>query len=108
MSYDIGMEIDAGGEYPESVGEWYNYTYNVSPMFRLAFGGNGVNDLSGLTGEVAAPFLDEAIVYFHEHMDEMRDLNPSNGWGNAEGALRFLENLLTEARTHPKAVVAVR
>ena len=37
MSYWVGMEIDTGAEYPAVVGESWNYTYNVAPMFGLAF-----------------------------------------------------------------------
>ena len=107
MSYDIGMEVDTGGEYPVSVGEWHNYTYNVGPMFRKAFGGDGVNDIHGLTGEVAAPLIDKAMTYMREHMDEMRELNPANGWGDAGGALKFLAKIHEEALYHSKAVVGV-
>lgn len=108
MSYDIGMEVDTGARYPSSVGEWYNYTYNVSPMLRLAFGSEkGIKLIAGMEGKLAAPLLAEAIGYFREHMDEMRSLNPNNGWGDADSALAFLENIRTQAERHPKAIVGV-
>ena len=109
MSYDIGMEVDTGARYPASVGEWHNYTYNVSQMFRLAFfGDTGINQLHGMTGKVAAPLINKAMTYMREHMDEMRELNPDNGWGNADGALEFLAKIHERALEHPKAVVGVR
>ncbi len=108
MSYDIGMEIDTGGEWPASVGESHNYTYNVSGMYRVAFGDNGVNNLHGMTGRDAANLLDAAMMYMREHMEEMRQLNPKNGWGDADGALRFLGAIRESALEHPKAVVGVR
>lgn len=108
MSYDVGMEVDTGAEWPVSVGEWHNYTYNVAPMFALAFeADDGIRSLHGLTGAEAAPRIEAAVRYFEQHMDEMRALNPPNGWGNAEGALRFLRRILEEARAHPKATVGV-
>lgn len=109
MSYDIGMEMDTGGEYPASVGESHNYTYNVSPMFYAAFScEDGIRGLHGMTGKVAAPLISEAMTYMRENMAEMRDLNPSNGWGDADSALEFLGKIHEEAMEHPKAMVGVR
>ena len=55
----------------------------------------------------AAPLIDAAMIYMREHMDEMRALNPPNGWGDADGALRFLGKIREETLKHPKAVVGV-
>jgi hypothetical protein len=111
MSYDVGMEVDTGAEYPQGVGEWHNYTYNVSPMFGAAFaqfGESGLRVLHGKAGEEAAPMIFAAMTYMREHMDEMRALNPPNGWGDADGAFAFLGGVLAQAHKHPKAVVGVR
>lgn len=108
MSFDIGMAVDTGGEWPASVGEWHNYTYNVSPMFFRAFGEGGIRKLHGMTGEEAAPLISTAMEYFREHADELRAINPANGWGDYDGALRFLGMILDEAQEHPKALVGVR
>ena len=109
MSFDVGMEMDTGGEYPAGVGEWHNYTYNVSPMFYRAFPGDGgLRGIHGVTGAVAAPLINKAMEYMRDHMDEMRALNPSNGWGDADSALKFLAKIHEEAMEHPKATVGVR
>ena len=108
MSYDVGMEVDTGAEYPADVGEWHNYTYNVSPMFYAAFGDDGLRSLHGKTGEEAAPLISAAMEYFREHESELRAMNPANGWGNYEGAHRFLGKILNEAQQHPKALVGIR
>ena len=109
MSYDAGMEVDTGGERMVPVGEWANYTYNVAPMFRLAFGTeDGVRTLHGKAGAEAVPLIADALAYFTAHREELRALNPENGWGNVGGARRFLVRLLEEAQQHPKAMVGVR
>ncbi len=89
--FDIG-DIDA------------NYTSNVAPMFYAAFADSeklaaelgenkGIRGLSGLTGSDAQPLLDAAIEYFHEHKVELEAMNPANGWGSYDGALKLLGKL---------------
>ena len=107
MSYDVYMVVDTGGTEPAYVTESRNYTYNVSPMFRAALGGKGLNDLQGLSGAEAAVKLTSALAFMVGHRDEMVALNPENGWGDYNGALRFLEGILEDCLKHPKAQVRI-
>lgn len=124
MSYDAYIIIDTGGRemaYVETIG---NYTSNVSPMYNAAipepipgggkYGGVGESEpreglpgLSGLLCSEALYHIKKAIDYMESHAIEMRQLNPSNGWGDYEGALDYLEQCRAACRNHPKAIFAV-
>lgn len=106
MSYDVHMEIDTGRQMA-AVADAGNYTSNVSPMWRKAIPEEGVRGLHGLTGEEALWKLRIGIEYMETHMDKMRAMNPTNGWGNAEGALSYLEAIRKVCEEHPKAKVYV-
>ena len=102
MSYDTYMQVDTGRERVD-VDYAGNYTSNVSVMWLRALDGKLLYELEGLSGELAVPLLVAAVQYFRENMGEMQKLNPSNGWGNAEGALKYLESILKMCEKHPKA-----
>ncbi len=106
MSYDVSMVIDTGGLKPAEVCDCGNYTYNVSPMFYKALDG-GLNGLHGVSGEDAAPRLLAAINYMKDTAAEMKLLNPENGWGNYEGAMKYLGDIVDGCLSHPKAKVDV-
>ena len=115
MSYDFVLEVDVGGERPLPLeGFDCNYTYNVSPMFRLAFctdgqpeDGEGINQLHGLTGQEALPLLTRAIDQMMLNPEAYRVLNPESGWGNYEGALATLRMLARWCRKAPRATIGV-
>ena len=108
MSYDVGLEINTGGEYPASVGGDHNYTYNVAKMFGAAFAcDKGLCVIHNLTGAEGRLWLVGAIDYMEAHMDKMRDMNPPNGWGDAEGALEFLRKILADCTDHPLASIRI-
>ena len=89
-----------------------NYTYNVSPMFVRAFAGtpiekDGIRGLNGMTAQKAVPILAAAIAYFQAHEAELMLLNPHNGWGNYDGALRLLFSLHRFGVKHPRCYFTV-
>lgn len=106
MSYDVYMEIDTGLRMA-TVEEVGNYTSNVGSMWRKAIEG-GLRSLDSLTGEEALPILQAGIEYMNAHWAEMIAMNPKSGWGDAEGALRYLEKIRNACREHPKARVRIR
>lgn len=109
MSYDIHLEIDAGGEEPVPVTDGMNITWNVGGFFRAVLGGDGLNGLDGMSGADARDALRRAV-------DKARDLyyakalppEPENGWGSNFGALAFLALLLADCERAPRAVVRVQ
>jgi post-segregation antitoxin (ccd killing protein) len=62
-----------------------------------------LRDLENKTGAELASLLKEAIEWAVEHLDELREMNPSNGWGNAEGAVTYLWDIQRMCEMHPKA-----
>ena len=110
MSYDVWFEIDVGGEDPVEIGgDYLNYTYNCSPMFRAALGGNGINDLDGMLAGDAIERLEQAVndIRNPENLQKYTAMNPPNKWGDHEGAAHFLECILRGARLYPKTTIRV-
>jgi hypothetical protein len=110
VSYDIHLEIDAGGPEPAQVGRDLNYTRNVSPMWRKALQGATIPTVADMHGRLASeclPALDHAIAAMLDDPPTYDAMNPPNGWGNADGARKFLEEIAGECRAHPKATIRV-
>lgn len=108
MSYDVWFEVDAGAG-PVSVGPQLNYTYNCSPMFTLACGAAGINDLDGKICREVIESLDRAVAHMRapENAETYQAMNPPNKWGNHEGATAFLAGIAAAARALPNARVRV-
>lgn len=101
------MEIDVGGDEPATVRTGLGYTYNVSPMFYDAMGGEGIRGLDGKLGRDALPLLRSAIEKMAGNPEKYRAMNPENGWGNYDGALRLLRDLLEWCESAPLATLVV-
>lgn len=123
MSYDVDILL------PTDRGRWGrvevgNMTCNVGPMYRLVMprsppgGGRyagtgdpdpraGLTGLSGLTVEEAIPILLVGLDAMDEREDELRLLEPENGWGTYDGARAFLRCIVTVCQEHPGGILAV-
>jgi hypothetical protein len=108
MGYDIWMAVDTGGEQPATVEDVGGCTYNVSGMFTRALGFH-LSDLRGRTGRDCIADLERAVSHMRhpDNRAEYQAMNPSNGWGDHDGAAAFLERLLAACRRHPLAVVTM-
>lgn len=85
-----------------------NYTWNVGPMYREAIPEwNGFNEWHGLRCEDVADRLLQGIIAMRQNPEKYRKLNPSNGWGNYEGALEFLEKIEATCRKWPHLYLQV-
>ena len=102
-----------------------NYTSNVSPMWARCLTAalqdvpqakhyahdDGkrlcLADLAGQKGWVIAPVLQRAVEWGVEHIDELRKMNPSNGWGNAEGAITYLWDIQRMCEAHPDGTLYI-
>lgn len=107
MSYDVGLECDLGG--PEPVGLALlsaNCTYNVAPMFVEA-GGCSPNDWDGMSAANVRAKCLEILAAFEADPDKFKAMNPSNGWGNFEGARRFIREISDACELAPRATVRV-
>jgi len=90
MSYDMGI-----------ADKNFNYTYNVAGMWYASEPELGIRTIYGLSGEQARPVLCKMREYMEDHWQEMLDMEPSNGWGSAIGALTFLSELIIACVEHP-------
>ncbi|MDQ3573656.1 MAG: hypothetical protein M3404_01845 [Actinomycetota bacterium] len=123
MSYDIWLEADLGGSERLQVTERPgNYTYNVDPMFAEALGSTDwlrtASEVLSKHQPALAIFRDEragdcigrlkeAVVAMEADPERFRAMNPSNGWGNYEGALEYLRDFLAVCEEAPDAVVVM-
>lgn len=108
MSWDVYAKIDTGGAEPATVGEAGNYTYNVSQMYYDVLGGDGLRGLHEMVCAEALPLINEACAKMVADPEKYRAMNPPNGWGDYEGALRYLQGIGEMCAEHPKAKLAVR
>jgi hypothetical protein len=106
VSYDIDLTIDTGGPDYASVFDVGNYTSNVAPMWEQALGGP-LAGMHGWAASTAVPVLDRAVAAMRAAPAAFEALNPSNGWGDYEGALAYLERLREGCVAHPKAHIRV-
>ena len=109
MSYDCYMTMDTGGDEPATVCEIGNMTSNVSGMWAKALG-YPITDLHGKEGSYCAVELENAVHHMGDHRNQSmyEAMNPSNGWGNAMAAERYLWKILLACVRHPKARFEVR
>lgn len=62
-----------------------------------------LRDLAGQRMGDIAPLLRSAVEWGVGHVEELREANPKNGWGNAEGAVTYLWDIARFCDEHPHA-----
>ena len=104
MSYDFHMESADGDLLPYED----NYTFNVAQMFMKAFDTDrGIKSLDHLYGEEARNVLENAIIYFLDHWDQLEPLTRNSEWGDVQGAFNLLCRLYRWCIASPKAKLRV-
>jgi hypothetical protein len=106
MSYDIWLEIDTGGPEPATVCEVGNYTSNVSRMWFDALG-RSLGDYEGAPCSEAAGPIRSGVDRMKADPAHYEAMNPENGWGDYEGAVKYLERLYEGCCAHPKAIIRI-
>lgn len=101
MSWDVSL-LHVGHEEIECG----NYTSNVSPMYLKAMG-IPFRDLNGKLAVDAALILTNGIIEMTSNPKIYREMNPSNGWGNYEGAIRFLAEIIRQCIIYPEFTLEV-
>lgn len=84
--------------------EEFNYTYNVSGMWYSAEPEYGIRTHYGLTGEEALPVLRGIREHMEDNREDLLKLNPENGWGDYDGALQFVTDLINASVRHRDCV----
>ena len=98
-----------------SIGEaGFNYTYNVAPMFysaTIALGccpdDAGIRVLDDMGGRQAVKVLRAIREFMEENSVEMKELNPASGWGDYEGAMTLLNNLIVASIENPNSLWSI-
>lgn len=100
MSYDVSLKY---GDLELELG---NYTYNCSKMF---YQGTdvGLNQLNGMKAKEAYPILKERFDYMRDNPEEMKKLNPPNGWGSYDSFLDYIGRITVACRKNPDAILEV-
>ena len=105
MSWSVHLNINTGIEEREVV---YigNYTYNVAPMYAKAMGITP-SDLDGKKCSEVIPILRKGVLNMTENPRMYKVMNPPNGWGEYESALKFLEEIYKACVNNPKCKIEV-
>jgi hypothetical protein len=104
MSYDVALTIDTGGSEPLQVVECGNYTSNVSPMWAKALG-RSLGDYDGAPCSEAAGPLAAGVRAMEANPDDYRSMGPSNGWGDYDGALKYLRGIAEACAANPRCAI---
>lgn len=83
-----------------------SYTYNVSSMYKKAMGGT-LNVFYGMIGQEMISILEKGIEEMESNREEYKELNPNNGWGNYDDALKFLKDILNACKENPDAIFTI-
>lgn len=107
MSFNVYLEIDTGGDEPATIANLGDCTGNLAAVFTTALDGTDIYDLHGHTAGEAAPRLRAAVTRMLADPAKFEAMNPPNGWGDADGACRFLANAAAMCARHPKTVICI-
>jgi len=103
VSLDIWLECPCCST---DIGD-FNYTHNVSGMWSKAGCYDALYNSHGQPTSEIIPVLEKAVTYFAANLDNLRAMNPENGWGDADGAFKFLENFLELCEQHPNTKIGL-
>ena len=88
--------------YDMSIGkESFNYTCNVADMWYSAIPNQGIRAHYGLTGEDALKPLRHIRLYMEDNREDLIKMDPENGWGDYDGALAFVNELIQASLRNP-------
>lgn len=82
-----------------------SYTYNVSTMwFSIYPQDKQMVQIDGMSGYEAYKKLFHAYHYMKKNEEELKNLNPPNGWGSYDGFLNFISELTQESLKNPQLI----
>ena len=84
-----------------------NYTHNVTDMWIKADVYNSLYMSNGLHGRDVINKIEVGLKHMNEHQAEYELLNPSNGWGDYNGAWVFLKEILDGCKQYPSARIEI-
>lgn len=99
MSADYYLQVDTGNGHSVEVAA-FNVTYNLGVMLRAA-GFPAWRALSGAPPVETAGVLDGVARALRADPDRFKAMNPPNGWGDYDVAVKFVEDFRDALRDHP-------
>ena len=82
----------------------FNLTYNLSPMLWAA-GMPAWREFIGMRAGDAGPIWQAVADELRRDPDKYKAMNPANGWGDYEGAVKVISALAAACARHPSARV---
>lgn len=85
--------------------ESLNITYNLGSMWKEIFPDDKqMIDIDGMRGEVAAIKLKSAFYVLRVFPELFIKLNPTNGWGNYDDLMTYIEKLFDLSEKYPDGI----
>lgn len=107
MSYDVWLEVDAGGSEPAVLDLLdANYTYNIGGMIERA-GSARLPEWDRKPAEWVIGQCGLCLASLEGNRAAYDAMNPANGWGSRQGLVAFLREIEAACRMAPKAVFRV-
>jgi hypothetical protein len=75
-------------------------------MYYQAFGEKGIYTIDNNPVKESIEILQLAIENMRNNPDYYKTMNPPNGWGDYEGALKVLTDLLDACKTNARSKIA--
>lgn len=109
LDFSLYIDIDTGGKQLHRVYLYDgNYTHNVTPMWRKCFVYGALYNSDGNHAGAIIDCLRGGYELMQANPQEYLQLNPSNGFGDYQSALKFLGEVLAACEKHPKAIIEVQ
>ena len=87
----MSLDLYIGEE--ESQESW-NYTYNLSKMWRKASNDKRMIDIDGMTGLEAIVHIGPVVVELGSNPDTYKPMEPDNNWGSYVSFMLCLDELM--------------
>ena len=107
MSLDIWLSFESKHGTGGSTAFDGNYTHNVTPMWSKAGVYDALYNSSGKKAKEILPELVNGILGMRNNPDEYKKLNPDNGWGDYDSALKFLRNFAKSCNEYPETIIGI-
>lgn len=84
-----------------------NITHNISPMWRKAEIFDELYESDGKQPKEIVEQLEQGLFMMQINSEDYKLLNPKNGWGNYEYAIKFLSQVIEACKLYPEAKIKI-
>jgi hypothetical protein len=86
---------------------WGNMTHNVSTMWVEAGIYDSLYNSHGLKAGSIIFNLEEGLQKMTENPEKYKKLEPDNGWGTYDGAIKYLEEIILACKNNKKGIIHI-